>query len=98
MATEKEIKVLKKIYDLSVVNNGSTYNSIHYSKLVDSIFSEEIIKRYNSLKLQKMTCTYLGKMARKDLIQAEYKTVGNYVYFEGYYLRENGIKILNNLN
>jgi hypothetical protein len=97
MATEKEIKVLKKIYKLSMADKGSPYKSIHYLRLIDTIFSEEIIKRYRFLKVQRMACTYLGRMARKDLIQAEYNRVDNYAYFEGYYISNEGIKIIRKL-
>ncbi len=94
MATEKEIKVLRKIYDLSMADKGSPSKSIHYLRLIDTIFSEEIIKRYRFLKVQRMACTYLGRMARKDLIQAHYNCVGSYSYFEGYYISNVGIKII----
>lgn len=97
MATEKEIKVLNKIYDLSMADKGSPYIPIHYLLLIDTIFSEEIIKRYRFLKVQRMACTYLGRMARKDLIHAAYNTVGNYAYFEGYYISNIGIEIIRKL-
>lgn len=97
MATEKEIKVLRKIYDLSMEDKGSPYKPIHYLSLIETIFSEEIIKRYRPIKVQRMACAYLGRMARKDYIQASYNCVGNYSYFEGYYLRQKGIDILKNI-
>lgn len=97
MATEKEIKVLKKIYDLSIEINGSFYNNIHYLKLIDAIFSEEIIKQYRFLKVQRMACTYLGRMGQKDLIHAAYTSNDNHSFFEGYYLRTKGIEILKQL-
>lgn len=97
MVTEKEIKVLKKIYDLSIEINGSFYNSIHYLKLIDTIFSQELITKYSGRKIKNMTCGYLGRMARKDLISAAYGRIKNYAYFEGYYLREKGLENLKQL-
>ena len=94
MATEKEIKILKKIYELSMADKGSPYKPIHYLRLINTIFSEEIINRYRPLKVQRMACTYLGRMARKDLISAAYGAVKNYAYFEGYYLRGKGLNLI----
>jgi hypothetical protein len=93
MATEKEIKVLKKMYELSM-EKGSPYNSIHYLQLINTIFSEDIIKRYRFLKVQRMACAYLGKMARKDLIRPEYNHANAYSCFVGYCLRNSGIEII----
>ena len=97
MATEKEIKVLLKIRELSLLKKGSLYNPIHYISLIDTIFSEDIIKTYRLHKIYKMACGYLGKMARKDYIQAAYNSVGSYAYFEGYYLTKKGVEIIKNL-
>lgn len=78
--------------------------SIHYYLLRDVIYDEETIKKYsnarrNKVVIDNMVCVYMGKLARKDLVQAEYKTnkhqKGNrYSYFVGYYIRPDGIKLL----
>lgn len=79
-------------------------SSIHYYRLRDVIYDEETIKKYsharrNKVVIDYMVCVYMGKLARKDLVQAEYKTNkhqnGNrYSYFVGYYIRPDGIKLL----
>lgn len=94
MATVKEIKVLLKIRELSLLKKGSIYDPVHYSLLIETIFIGEVINRYSLHKINKMACGYLGKMARKDYIQAAYNCVGNYAYFEGYYLTKNGLEII----
>ncbi len=81
-----------------MADHYSPYKSIHYLRLTDTIFSEELLNKYNGRKLKNMVCGYLGKMARKDLIQAAYCSVGDYAYFEGYYLREKGLEIIKELN
>lgn len=79
-------------------------SSIHYYQLRSVIYDEETIKKYSNARRNKvvidyMVCVYMGKLARKDLVQAEYKTNkhqnGNgYSYFVGYYIRPDGIKLL----
>jgi len=78
--------------------------SIHYLPLRDVIYDQETIKKYshsrrNKLVIDYMVCVYIGKLARKDLVQAEYKTNKHqkgtgYSYFVGYYIRPDGIKLL----
>jgi len=79
MATEKELKVLNKIFEL-----GGKNGSVHYLKLVEIIFDKEIIDKYKGSKIKNMVCGYLGKMARKDYIQAAYeRTDAGYTFFIG---------------
>jgi len=95
MATEKELKVLNKIYELSMEDSRNPYKAIHYLRLVDTIFTEEIQNKYKGSKITKMVCSYLGKMSRKDYINAAYEvTDAGYAFFLGYYLRDNGMKLL----
>ena len=88
----KYLDVLKYLYD-------RRYKSIHYSELEPVIFSQEIRNQYRhsrgkKLVIDGMVCRYMGKLCRKDYCAAEYQVAGNYPYFIGYYIRNNGIELL----
>lgn len=87
--TEKELAVIKRIYDL-----GGLYGDVHYESLIEVIFSEEIREKYRPLKIQRMACSYLGRMDRKDLIHSHYHTDKSFTFFSGYYLRPKGREVL----
>lgn len=91
--SKKKIEVLKFLYE----NRPS---SVHYDKLKDIIFSNETVLKYKSYgDIDRMTCLYLGKLAKTYYIQAEYKAHHKYTYFIGYYITDAGVKYLidNNL-
>jgi hypothetical protein len=100
MKQPKYLDVLLFLYNKKLDGNGS----IHYIPLREVIFEKEIIQKYSFAKKNKtvidyMTCVYMGKLCRKDLVLAEYKvnkyTQGKaYAYFMGYYITEKGIGIL----
>jgi hypothetical protein len=90
----KYLEVLKYLYD-------KRPKSVHYAELTSVIYSSDVISKYSHHRNKRtiidgMTCRYLGKLARKDLIQAQYNCIEktNISYFVGYYLRPNGIKLL----
>lgn len=88
--TEKELKVLNKMYEL-----GGERGLVHYSKLIDTIFNEDVIKKYKLSKLNKMATSYLGKMCNKNLICSGYDVVNNYAYYVGHSLLPDGLSIVN---
>ncbi len=79
-------------------------DSVHYYPLRSVIFDEEIINKYSHARRNKviidyMVCVYMGKLCRKDLCCAEYKTnkyqnQKGYSYFVGYYITPKGIEFL----
>ncbi len=92
----KYLKVLKYLYDRKP-------KSIHYLELTHLVFSDEIIKRYRGARnckpvIDGMICRYMGKLSAKDYVQAEYKAIGNYTYFVGYYIRAKGVKLIEGYN
>lgn len=85
MATNTEILVLTKIYEI-----GNLSRPVHYSCLIPVIYSEETLRMYRPRKLSQMACSYLGKMAHKDYIHKIYEGDS----FVGYKLRPLGRKLI----
>jgi hypothetical protein len=70
--------------------------SVHYEILQQKIFSKEVINRNRTHgRIDKITCLYMGRLAKKNYVQAEYRTWRNgCVYFVGYYITNEGINFL----
>lgn len=89
MNEPKYFEVLKYLYEQRPL-------SVHYIELTDIVFSESIKKKYRIHgKIDRMVCLYMGKLSRKDYVDAEYRTWSNgATYFVGYYIRPKGEKLL----
>ena len=98
METKKELHVLICMYNINIKYRYRTDRSIHTNILVYYIFSKETIKEYGLAKAMRLSVLYLGRMAKKDYVQSEYKRIGGYTYFNGYYLRPKGIDVLKSIN
>lgn len=100
MATEpKYIKVLIYLYERHTSRKGA----IWYQALTPLVFNEDTIKRYSHARNRKsvidtMTTTYLGRIAAKGYINAEYKFACGRAYFNGYTITKKGIDKLKSLN
>lgn len=101
MAKEpKYLKVLLHLYNEKQKGNETS----HFLLLRNVIFDQETINKYSFARKTKcvidhMVCGYMGKLCNKDFCAAEYKTTKyqkskGYIYFVGYYIRPEGIKIL----
>lgn len=91
----KYYEVLLYLYNQKIQGKPS----IHYYPLRDVIYDEETIKKYsyarrNKVVIDYMVCVYMGKLARKDLVRAEYKRSNNSSSFVGYRIMPDGIKLL----
>jgi hypothetical protein len=90
--TPKELSILRHFLEIG-------RNKPHYgANLVELIFSEETIKKWKDEKLSglvkdRMAFLYLGKIAKKGYLMPSYKSIKNYVYFEGYFLTQKGIEL-----
>ena len=91
----KYYEVLLYLYNQKIQRK----TSVHYYLLRNVIYSDDIIIKYsharrNKVVIDYMVCVYMGKLARKDLVQAEYRNSSGHSYFVGYYITHDGIKLL----
>lgn len=85
--TDRQKQVLLYLYE-------RRYRSIHYGSFIDIIFDKGAFnpKRiYHPLKVNRMACLYLGRMAAKGWIYAKYNEKDEY---EGHCITASGVKAL----
>jgi len=90
------LRVLKYL-----IENGHTVRTpVHGLKLMDVIYSKEIIEKWNHARRHKviietMTYSFLGKLRAKGLVDCGYGNIKNYCFYTGHYVTTDGIKYYN---
>lgn len=89
------LRVLQFLYE----NNYTGRHTYHALGLMDLIYSNETIKKWNHARRHKiiietMTYSFIGKLAKKELILASYEVFGGNAQCMGYYITKKGIEYL----